>query len=68
MPTFDCVYENQPIAFRILTQPSGYNRAESNLLADEKGSQQGDPCSYVVVWLYIYIYRFIVVAVDCNYM
>ena len=41
----------------ILSQPSRNKRAESNLLADEKGPQQ------VVVWLYIYtkkIYRLFV--------
>ena len=31
--------ENQPIASKILTQTSRYKRAESNLLADEKGPQ-----------------------------
>ena len=33
-------------------------KAESNLLANEKGPQQGDPG-----WLYIYIYRFIWAAI-----
>ena len=33
-------FENQPIALVILTQPTRYKRAESNLLADKKGPQQ----------------------------
>ena len=54
MPTFNRVFENQPRASRILRQPRRLKRAESNLLADEKGPQQ------LVVWLYIYIYTLIV--------
>ena len=34
---FQLVFECQPIALGILTQPNRYKRAESNLLADEKG-------------------------------
>ena len=35
--TFNLAIENQQIASGILTQPSWYKRAESNLLADDKG-------------------------------
>ena len=49
--------ENQPIGSGILTHLSRNIRAESNLLADEKGSlQQGDPGSCLVIHLYLYIY------------
>ena len=41
-PTFNCVFEYQPIASEILIQPSRYKWAESNLIADEKG-----PCTYL---------------------
>ena len=44
--------EYQPIASQILTQPSPFKRAESNLLADEKVSQHR---IQVVIWI-IYIY------------
>ena len=54
MPTFNWVFENRPIASLVLTQPSRYKRAESNLLADEKGPQQGNPGSGLVMHLYIY--------------
>ena len=37
MPTFDLVFEYKPIALELLTQTRRYIRAESNLLADEKG-------------------------------
>ena len=53
MPTFN---ENQPKASGKLTQPYRYKRTESNLLADEKGPQQGDPGSFLIMHLY---YRFI---------
>ena len=49
VPTFNWVFENQPIASKILTQPSRYKRAESKLLSDEKGLQQGDPGSCLVI-------------------
>ena len=40
LPTFNWVFEYQPIASGILTQPSSlYKRAETNLLSDEKGPQ-----------------------------
>ena len=42
-PTFNWILENQQTASGILTQPSIFNRAESNFLADQKGTQQGDP-------------------------
>ena len=35
--TLNWVFEYQPIALKILTQPSRYKRTESNLLADEIG-------------------------------
>ena len=44
MPTLNWVFENQPIALGILTQPSRYKREESNLLADEKRSPPLEPC------------------------
>ena len=53
VPTFNWVFENQPKASGILTQPSRYKRAESNLLADEKGPQQGDPGSCLVIHPYL---------------
>ena len=53
MPTFNGVFGNQPIASGILTQSNRYKRAESNLLADEKGLQQGDPGSCLVIHLYL---------------
>ena len=56
VPTFNQVLENQPIASGILPPPSRYKRSKAYLLADEKNSRG----IQVVVWLYIYIYRFIV--------
>ena len=40
MPTFNWLLEHQPIASEVLKQPSGY---KSYLIADDKGSQHGDP-------------------------
>ena len=55
LPTFNWIFEYQPIASEILTQPSRYKRAESNLLADEKGPwKRGAGC--LVIHLY---YKFI---------
>ena len=45
MLTYNWVFENQRIALGILKKPSRYKRAESNLLADEKGPYQRDPGS-----------------------
>ena len=56
MLAFNLVFENPTIESRILIQPSRYQRPKSNLLADEKVPNRG---IQVVVWLYIYIYRFI---------
>ena len=56
MPTFNWVFKNQPIASRILTQPSRYKRAKSNLLADEKGPEQRDPGSCLVIHPILKIY------------
>ena len=39
VPTFNWFLEYQTITSEILTQPSRYKRAESNLQADEKGPQ-----------------------------
>ena len=39
VPTFNWVFEYQPIVSETLTQPSPYKRKENNLLADEKGPQ-----------------------------
>ena len=57
VPTFNWVFENQPIASGKLTQPSRYKKAEINLQADEKGPQQGDPGSFWIIYLYINIYK-----------
>ena len=53
MPTFNL---NQPKTSGKLTQLSRYKRAESNLLADEKGPRQGDPGSCLVILLYYNIF------------
>ena len=53
MPTFN---SNQPKTSGKLTQLS-YKRAESNLLADEKGPRQGDPGRCLVIHLY---YKFVI--------
>ena len=50
--TFNWFFENQPIALKILTQPSHYKRVESNLLADEKSPKQRDPDCCLVIHLY----------------
>ncbi len=52
VPTFNWGLEYQPIESYILTQPSRSKRAESNLLADEKGPQDR---GQVVVWV-IHLY------------
>ena len=52
VPTLNWTFfEYLPIASGILTQLRHYRRAESNLLADEKGSQQGDPGSCLFIHL-----------------
>ena len=51
--TFNYVFEYQPIASEILTQPSRYKRAESNLLADEKGPQDRGQVAAFVKHLYL---------------
>ena len=52
VPTFIWVFEYQPIALEILTQPSRYKRAESDLLADKTGPYHLGQ----VIHLYLYIY------------
>ena len=52
MPTFNWTFENQHIESEILAQLNRYKRAEINLLADEKGPQQEDPGSCLVIHLY----------------
>ena len=47
--TFNWVFLNLRITSEILTLPRSYTRAESNLLADEKGPQQKDPGSFLVI-------------------
>ena len=37
VPTFNGVFEYNPIALEILTQQSRFKRAEINLIADKKG-------------------------------
>ena len=56
VPTFNLFLENQLIASGILTQPSRYKRAKSNLLADEKGPEQRDPGSCLVIHPILKIY------------
>ena len=51
MPTFNWVFENQSKKSGILTQLSCYKIADSNLLVDQKGPQQGDPSSFLVIHL-----------------
>ena len=51
VPTFNWIFENQSIESGILTQTSRYKRPVSNLLADEKGPQQVDPDSCLVIHL-----------------
>ena len=58
MPTFKWVCD-QLIASETLTQLSRCKRAESNLLADQKCPQRGDPGSCLMIHLY---YRFIVIG------
>ena len=53
MPTFNWVFEYQPIESEILTQPSVYKRAENNLLADEK-LEPGSSLGYTSI-LIVYI-------------
>ena len=56
MPTFNWDFENQQIKSGILTQLSCSKSAESNFLEDERGPQQGDPGSCLVLHLYLYNY------------
>ena len=53
MSTFNWVFENQPIASGILTLPSRYKRAKSNLLAGKNGPHQGIPGSFLDIHLYL---------------
>ena len=55
-PTFNWVFEYQPIAWNILTQTSRYKIAERNLLADEKGPQNWIQAVIWIICLYLYIY------------
>ena len=54
--TFKCVFKDQQMASGMLSQPSRYKNAESNLLADEKVPNRG---IQTVVWLYIYTVDFL---------
>ena len=56
--TSNWVFQYQPIASEILTQPSRYKTAESNLLADEKGPQHWIQLVVWVIHLYLYIYYY----------
>ena len=64
MPTFNWVFECHQTATEILTLPSRYKKAESNLLADEKQwIQLVSYLNYIsilglCVWLFIYFIRF----------
>ena len=44
---------NQPISSGILTQSSRYKRAESNLIADEKGLQLSGYTIYIYIFILI---------------
>ncbi len=48
---------NQPIVSGILKQPSRYKTAESNFLADDKGSQLVDHGSCLVIHLLFIFFR-----------
>ena len=52
VPTFNWAFANRQLASEILTQPCRYKRAESNLIADEKGHHQRDLGSCLVIHLY----------------
>ena len=56
VPTFNQVFGYQPVVSVILSQPSRYKIAESNLLADEKGPQHWIQVFVWVIHLYFYIY------------
>ena len=59
VPSFNWVFEYQPIASEISTQPSRYNRAESNLLADEKDPHHLEKVVVWVIYLFLQIYYLI---------
>ena len=52
-PCAEFQLEYQQIASGIISQPSRYKRAESHLLADEIGTQQGDLRRCLVIHLYL---------------
>ena len=56
MSTFNWVFEYQPIASQILTQPSRYKRAESNLFSYEKDLQHLNQVDIWILYTYLYIY------------
>ena len=53
VPTFNWVFGYQPVVSVILSQPSRYKKEESNLLADEKGSQHWIQVFVWVIYLYL---------------
>ena len=55
--TFNWVFEYQPIASDMITQPSCFKMADRNLLADEKGPHY---MGQVVVW---FIHLLLIVSV-----
>ncbi len=59
LPTYNGVFEYQPVTSEILTQPSRYNRGENNLLADENGPQNTEMD-------YISIHLFSDILLRCN--
>ena len=67
MPTFNCVFEYQLIASEILTQPSYYKRAESNLLSDGEVPQHWIQVVVTVI-LYTSILNTFIVIVALNCM
>ena len=64
VPTSNWVFENQPIAGEILTQSSRNKRAESNLLADEKGPQHWIQVIVWVIHLFLYIFYLDIFILD----
>ena len=55
-------FEYQPITSKILTQSNRYKRAESSLLADEKGKGQGSYLGYASILI-----TFITKMTGCMY-
>ena len=64
VPTFNKVVEYQHIASQTLKKPSNYcKRAESNLLADEKGLQHWIQVAIWIIYHYLYLYIYYIPCV-----